>query len=62
MFDRLLCALGWHGPSVFGNESHKRSERTEGFVRECGVCGAKWYGEQVYYSGCRSLGNWERVK
>jgi hypothetical protein len=59
---RLLCLIGVHGPNWFGNESGHRSGRLGGFVRECSVCGERWYGREVETRTLRTLGDWKTRK
>lgn len=57
-----LCRVGWHGPDAMGWRGHHRSQRTAGFERTCGVCGAVWHGREVETRYTRTVGDWERVK
>lgn len=60
LFSRFLCLIGLHGPNWFGPASCERSARTQGFVRECEVCGAVWYGREVETRYYRTIGDWVR--
>lgn len=62
LFQKLLCALGIHGPDLFGPEWGRCDES---FVRQCPHCGMRWYGQEIeYFSrayGCitRGIGDWK---
>jgi hypothetical protein len=60
MLSRLLCAIGLHGPNVFGNASGHRSERSATLVRTCTRCGAVWHGTPSDVRGVRSA-RWDRA-
>jgi hypothetical protein len=62
LFSKLLCLLGMHGPNFFGNDSGNRSLMIQPFVRECTVCGKRWYGAQVETKYWRTLGDWKTKK
>ena len=60
MIQKLLCALGIHGPDWFGNEWGRCDEP---FVRQCPHCGMRWYGAQIEVGrgvhAMRTIGDWK---
>lgn len=65
-WERIRCALGIHGPHIYGWRSHERSSRTSGFVRVCTFCRSEWHGCEVERgrgaNAYRTVGDWWKVR
>lgn len=54
-FRKVLCAIGLHGPDLFGAEWGRCGEP---FVRQCPHCGMRWYGQEIENRDYRYIGDW----